>query len=168
MDVRIRNAFDASHLVKKQAVSEFGEVHVTGDEILAQRYVGRFAEEGRKAVDEADVARGGPGPPMPHLNAVAVPGRDTFRPRIDDEGHAAIPFPADGDDLVEIVAGDFQSAPAPLLHEIRIQTPFGTLASQADLRAERRAEVEVVAQPEGREIVEKKLADVKPVKRTRI
>ena len=133
IDVRIREAFDASHFVEKQTMSEFGEVHVTGDEILVQRYVGRFAEEGSKAVDEANVARGRPGPPMRHLNAVAVPGRDAFRPWIDDEGHAAMPFAAEGDDLIEVVAGNFQSAPAPLLHERRIQTPFGTLASQADL-----------------------------------
>src|SRR4029077_5525686 len=140
MDIRIRKAFGASHLVKKQAVSEFGEVYVTGDEILAQHHVGGFAEERSKTVDEADIARGGPGAPMRHLDAVAVPGCDTFRPRIDDEGHAAMPFAAEGDDLMGVVAGISPSAPAPLLHEIRIQTPFGTLASQADCRAERRTE----------------------------
>jgi len=52
-----------SHFIKKQAISEFGEVCITGDEIFAQRCFGGFAEEGGKTVDEADVARDGPGTP---------------------------------------------------------------------------------------------------------
>src|SRR5215472_6205892 len=135
-----------------------------GDEIFAQRRFGGFTKEGGKTVDEADIARGGPGRPVGHLNAVAVAGRDILRPWIDDQGHATIPFPADGDNLVEIVARNLQSTAAPLLHERWIQTPEGTLASQADCRAERRAEVQVVDQSEACKIVEKKLADAEPVK----
>ena len=133
-------AFDAFRLVKKQAMSKFGEVHVAGDEIFAQRHFGRLAEERRKTVDEADIAGSGPGPPMRHLNAVTVARVDTFRPWIDDEGHAAIPFPADGDDLVEIVAGNLQSAPAPFLHESRIESPAATLPSQGSHGAGRRGD----------------------------
>src|SRR5258708_9120540 len=165
LDLRTREAFDAFPLVEKQAMSEFGEVNVAGDEIFAQRLFGRLAEEGRKTVDEADIAGSGPGPPMRHLNAVAIRRVDTFRPWIDDEGHVAIPFPADGDDLVEIVAGNFQSAPAPLDHESRIESPAAPVTSQGGHGAEGRRQVEVVGQPEGREIAEEKLTDVEPVKR---
>jgi hypothetical protein len=42
-----------SHFIKKQAISGFGEVCITGDEIFAQRCFGGFAEEGGKTVNEA-------------------------------------------------------------------------------------------------------------------
>src|SRR5580704_16290328 len=165
LDLRTGEAFNALHLVKKQAMSEFGEVHVAGNEILAQRYLSRLAEEGSKPVDESHVARGRPGPPMRHLNALAITRIDAFRPGIDDEGHVAIPFPADGDDLVEIAAGNFQSTPAPLVHEGGIERPAAALPSQGGRGAEGRGQIEVVSEPEGRKIAEQKLTDVEPVKR---
>src|ERR1700682_5988613 len=113
------------HRIIEQAVAEFGEVDVTRDVIFTQRRVGGLAEEGRKAIDETHVARGRPITPVRDLDAVPIACHDIVRPWIDDEREAALPFPAEGHDAVEIGARDVQPAPAPTLQEGRIDRPAG-------------------------------------------
>lgn len=129
--------------------------------------VGGFAEERGESVDEAGIVCGGPRPPVRHLDAVAVARLDVVRPGIDDDGEAALPLPAQAGDLVHVAVGQRQPAATPRRHDLGIQRPTRPLTPVGPCGAERRLEVQVVGQPEGREIAEDELPDIEPVTQRR-